>query len=116
LINATCCCLIPRIKNRPLAKKFFAEHAISRFLEKEVNLKANLEMLASELELLETIINQVSGPLASRSIERKLVLEYKILVLTNSRVAHGTEELLDKELKLAIMVQQQSNRIIYIGN
>jgi hypothetical protein len=46
-----------------------------------------------------------SGPLASRSIERKLVLEYKILVLTNSRVAHSTEELLDKELKLAIMVQ-----------
>jgi hypothetical protein len=47
-----------------------------------------------------------SGPLASRSIERKLVLEYKILVLTNSRGAHGTEELLDKELKLAIIVQQ----------
>jgi hypothetical protein len=48
----------------------------------------------------------VSRPLESRSIERKLVLEYKILVLTNSRGAHGTEELLDKELKLAIMVQQ----------
>jgi hypothetical protein len=47
----------------------------------------------------------VSGPLESRSIERKLVLEYKILVLTHSRAAHGTEELIYKELKLATMVQ-----------